>query len=175
MLTINVPSEEFWDSEKEEFVVRDAEEYEMEHSLVAVAKWEAIWHKPFLVPRHTTDEMLSYFQCMCLYDPIPLDAFSNEIVDQISKYISDQQTATRINARDDPHGATVQTAETIYATMAMANVPFECDKWNINRLLIVLKVISERNKPEKKMSNAEILAQNRELNAQRRAELHTKG
>ena len=60
------------------------------------------------------------------------------------------------------------------AMMAEAGIPFECQYWNINRLLVLLNVIEARRNP-KKMSQAEIYKQNADLNAQRKAQLNTRG
>lgn len=174
MLTLKLPEVELWDAENEQFIVVDGGTFHFEHSLRAISKWEDAYEKPFLVNQHTDSEMLDYFVCMCLED-IDKSLITSDVAAQIGDYMSAKHSATRITSRDDPSGGTIQTSETLYASMAMAGVPFECDSWNINRLLTVLKVIAERNNPPKKMSRGEILAQNRALNAQRKAALHTKG
>ena len=67
------------------------------------------------------------------------------------------------------------TNEIIYYWMITLNIPFECEKWHLNRLLTLIQVCSIKNSPKKKMSKAEILARNRELNAQRKLNIGTKG
>ena len=55
------------------------------------------------------------------------------------------------------------------------NIPKECEKWHINRLLTLIQIFSIKNSPDKKMSKNEIYKHNRELNALRRKKLGTKG
>ena len=48
MLRITIPSTEFWDEVKQEFVYTKAQTLQLEHSLVSLSKWESRWNKPFL-------------------------------------------------------------------------------------------------------------------------------
>ena len=48
MLQIDVPiTPEYWDEEKEEFVLPTYKTLQMEHSLVSLSKWESKWCKSF--------------------------------------------------------------------------------------------------------------------------------
>lgn len=56
--------------------------------------------------------------------------------------------------------------------MFSLRIPKECEEWNLNRLLTLIRVFdaknSEYNQPvNKKLNKAEIMRQNRRLNAQR--------
>ena len=51
----------------------------------------------------------------------------------------------------------------------------ECEEWFLNKLLTLIKVFSVKNSPQKKKSQAEIAAENRAINAQRRAKMNSKG
>ena len=53
-LIINIPSGEYYDEEREEFVDVKGARLKLEHSLIAISKWEAKFHKAFLVKKEKT-------------------------------------------------------------------------------------------------------------------------
>src|SRR5699024_12037141 len=57
-------------------------------------------------------------------------------------------------------------------------IDISCEHWNLNRLLVLLKVFSEKAKESdpnrKKMSQADIIARNRQLNEARKKKLNTR-
>ena len=59
MLRITIPSTEFWDEAKQEFVYTKAQTLQLEHSLVSLSKWESRWNKPFLTKQEKTLEETS--------------------------------------------------------------------------------------------------------------------
>ncbi len=59
--------------------------------------------------------------------------------------------------------------------MSMLNVPYECQKWHINRLIVLLEVCAIRNAPDKKMSKAQTASSWAKTNARNRAKFKSKG
>jgi hypothetical protein len=67
------------------------------------------------------------------------------------------------------------TAELIYYWMVAFTIPFECERWHLNRLFALIRICNIKNSKPKRMSRGEIAQRNRELNAQRRAKYGTSG
>lgn len=181
MLELNIPEQEFYDYENEEFVIREAVTLELEHSLVSLSKWESKWEIPFLTDNEKTDEQtLDYVRCMTITPDVPphtYDALTPEQHSQIGEYINSKQTATWFSDKQQKRpNREVITSELIYYWMVSLTIPFECQEWHLNRLLTLVRVCNEKNNPnKKKMSRSEMAARNRELNAQRRAQMKTEG
>lgn len=181
MLTIYVPASELWDEQKQEFISIKSQELRLEHSLVSLSKWEAKWQKPFLAKGGLApEEMLDYVRCMTLtqnVSPLVYAHLSAENIKQINQYIDSPQTATTFHNLNQPRGGQGETitSELIYYWMVSLQIPFECEKWHLNRLLTLIKVCSVKNEPSKKMSQKAVRSQNASLNAARRKRLRSKG
>ena len=179
MLTLTIPTQECWDEEKEEFVYLNQKTIQLEHSLVSLSKWEAKWHKPFLSKdQKTKEEIEDYVRYMTITQNVKPEIYKSltaEHYRQINAYIDDPMTATWFRKESRRSTSEQVTAELIYYWMIALNIPFECQKWHLNRLLTLIKVCNIKQQPEKKMSKREILANNAALNAARRAKLKTKG
>lgn len=179
MLTIVVPQCEYFDEEKSEFVHTKECTLQLEHSLLSLSKWESKWRKPFLSTDNKTDEeILDYIRCMTITQNVDKSVYyrlSRENIEKINEYINLPMTATTFSDKNGPRNNQIITNEIIYYWMISLNIPFECQKWHLNRLLTLVKVCSIKNSPPKKMSKKEISNRNRALNASRRKALGTKG
>ena len=180
MLRVTIPATEQWDEAKQEFVNTKEQTLQLEHSLVSLSKWESKWCKPFLAKEARTDEeTIDYIKCMTLtqnVDPNVYNFIPNEVRKQIMEYIEAPMTATWFNEEKQSKGSQEQiTSELVYYWMISLNVPFECQKWHLNRLLTLIKVCNIKNQPPKKMGKKALMSRNAALNAARRKQLHTKG
>ena len=181
MLEIRIDGKEFWNQEKEEFVNTKGITLRLEHSLISVSKWEAKYKRPFLSdgPK-TLQETYDYISFMSLdrnVNMTELEGITEEDYKKILDYIHDPMTATKIskNVKNKQSSNHILTSEEIYYDMTALNIPFECEKWHLNRLLTLIQIASIKNEPPKKMSKSEIYRQNAELNKSRRAKYRSKG
>ena len=180
MLTVTILGDEYFDERKQEFVYPEKLELQLEHSLVALSKWEAEFNKPFLNGTERTDEeAYGYIYAMLLTPNVPretLHRLSAENILEIDAYINLKMTATWFSEiPGQAPNREIITNELIYYWMSVLQIPQECETWHLNRLFTRIKVHSEKSAPPKKMSREAQAAQFRELNAQRRAQLGTKG
>lgn len=183
MLTITIPASktEFWDYEKEEFVYRTIikeQTLKLEHSLIALSKWESKWRKPFISSEKTDEELLDYIKCMTLnsnVDPNVYDCLSKDNIKEIVDYIHAPMTATTFRKSSGKSNREIVTSELIYYWMVTFNIPFECEKWHINRLMTLIRVCEVKNEKPKKQNRGEIMRNNAALNAARRKQLNSRG
>lgn len=181
MLSISIPQTELFDSKHNEFIYIKAQTITLEHSLVSISKWESKWHKPFFSQgkdkkKRTKEESLDYIRCMTLtqnVDPNTYLALTSENFKEIEDYVNDPMTATWFNERDKRKSANRQlTSELIYCYMFLLNIPKECEKWHINRLITLIRVCGIESQPKKKMSSSEALHHTAAMNKARRARPH---
>lgn len=181
MLRIVVPlSPEGWDEKKQEFIEPKVQVLQLEHSLVSLSKWESKWCKPFLTKEDKTyEETLDYIKFMTLTNNVKPEVYEHLTVgnvQEINNYIGAPMTATTFSEeRYGRRNQEVITSELIYYWMIALNIPFECQKWHLNRLLTLIRVCNIKNAPAKKMSKRDIMSRNAQLNAARRKQLNTKG
>jgi hypothetical protein len=182
MLRITIVGEEFYDEEKNDLFTKNDFVLELEHSLISLSKWESKFEKPFLdTAEKSSEELLWYIQCMILNDNFPRDALINlsqQNLDDIYSYIDSKQSATTFGQipemKHKSKGERI-TAELIYYWMVVFNIPFETETWHLNRLFSLIRICNMKQQKPKKMSRNEIAQRNRELNAQRKAQLGTTG
>lgn len=144
--------------------------YKFEHSLKAISKWESFYNEPFLVDgSKTQEESLYYIKCMCLTDGFTTDLIDDAAMIAINLYLTKSHTATTISNTERPINPPIVTSEILYSYLSICDIPFTSDEWNIDRLLITIQAISALKSPPKKMSQEEILEQNKKINEQRLA------
>lgn len=180
MLKITIPSREYWDEQKAEFVEIKGQTLSLEHSLVSLSKWESKWCKSFVSTKEKSfEEIIDYIKCMTLTQNVDPNIYNNLTqanIDKVHEYIGAPMTATTFS--DDKSGKAsreIITAELIYYWMIALNIPFECQKWHLNRLLTLIKVCNIKNTPPKKRSKRELMSRNAALNAARRKQMNTNG
>ena len=182
MLKVLIPKNEQYDEGKNLFIYTEERTLKLEHSLYSLSLWESKWKVPFIVEGKITDktgeQVLDYIKCMTLNrDEIPDETYSfltNEMFNEIIKYIEDPMTATTFSKRNVTsrnhvaRNAQFITSELIYSFMFSLNIPIECEHWNLNRLLTVIRCCEENNKAPEKMTKQEVMDMHRKLNQQRR-------
>jgi hypothetical protein len=179
MLNITIPAVELYDDIKEEFIIIKEQKLQLEHSLVSLSKWESKFKKPFLGKEtKSNDETIEYIKCMTITQNVNDDIYkyiTSKTLSEVSKYIEDNMTATTFNRDQKTINREIITAEIIYYWMIALNIPFECQKWHLNRLLTLINVCNLKNTPPKKMSKKDIASRNAALNAARKKSLNSEG
>ena len=179
MLKIIIPATESWHAKDEIFVYTKETSLNLEHSLISLSKWESKWKIPFLSTKNfSIEQTLDYVRFMTLNKDVPPFIYKNlgrTNMQLINNYIEDEMTATTFNNFQDIKNREVITSEIIYYWMIALNVPMECEKWHLNRLLTLINVCNIKTQKPKKMSKNEIAKRNHYLNEARKQSLNTRG
>lgn len=181
MLKITIPSSEAYNEATNEFIYTKEQTLSLEHSLVSISKWESKWHKPYLSKdAKTAEETIDYIRCMTLtqnVDPQVYYCIPESEQKKILEYIENPMTATWFSDENEKkgRGGRIVTSELLYYWMIACGIPFECQKWHLNRLITLIRVCDAENQPKKKMPKNKLLARNAKLNKARREALHTRG
>lgn len=173
MFKITIPAIERYDEINNLFIVSNAQTLTLEHSLVSLSKWESRWCKPFLSKGEKThEETIDYVKCMTTTQNVDQSVYenlTNENLEDIRRYIEADMTATTFsNDKSKTTNREVITAEIIYYWMIAMTIPFECQKWHLNRLLTLINVCNIKNAPPKKMNKRDLARKNSALNEQRK-------
>nr|DAM43243.1 MAG TPA: hypothetical protein [Caudoviricetes sp.] len=181
MLTLHVKSSTLWDEVNERFVELKGTTLKLEHSLVSISKWESKWNKVFLSKEPKTDEeAIDYIRCMTLtqnVDPIVYQCLTKEDIERVDAYIDAPMTASTVKD-ESPKGVKNReqtTSELIYYWMICYQIPFECQKWHLNRLLMLINICNVKNAPPKKRSKRDLYQRNAAINAANKKKFNTKG
>ena len=161
------------------FIHTKAVTLKLEHSLISISKWESKWCVPFFETEKTSEQVLDYIKCMTLntdVDPLVYNNLTRRDIDTINNYIAAPMTASKVTPDKRSHKQSNEyvTSELIYYWMIAYNIPVAFEKWHLNRLIMLIQICSEKNKPAEKMSRNEIVRQHRAVNQARRAKAKSK-
>lgn len=177
-LTLELPGEERFDEDTSTFISMPPCTLHLTHSLYSVSKWESVYKRSFLdSPPNTPEETMYYVECMS-EEPLPGDfmrRLDRNIQVKIAEYIADGASATHLldpPSRGGPKDS--MTSELIYWYMSQFNIPYDCDKWNLNRLLTLIKLSAAKQGGSNASASA-TAAQRAAMNKARRAKYNSKG
>lgn len=176
MKEIIVPAQELFDPKTGTFFYTKPVTLTLEHSLLSLSKWESDWEKPFIGREHTITEFNDYIRCMTLtknVDPSVYDRLTDANRKEVQAYIDRKMSAAVIHDDGTARRSTkFLTADLIYYYMVEAGIPFQpCEKWHLNRLLMLIRIISVERRSDNKMSKADSARRHAATNATRRAKL----
>lgn len=180
MLEIVVPKQEVYIEDTNEFAYLEKDQIlQLEHSLLSLSKWESRWHKAYLSKQEkSNEETVDYIRCMTITPKVNPETYkflTAENIRDITAYIEDPMTAISFRSQERQGGAIeTPTAEMIYYAMIASNIPFECQKWHLNRLLALIRVCSIKNQPPKKIGQQDLMKR-AALNELRKKRLKTRG
>lgn len=173
VLDLYVPGKEFWNSELQEFIYTKDITLHLKHSLVSLTRWEQHYKRRFLDdgPKNE-EEYRFYIQCMTLnkdVDPLVYMVLQEDDVKKVTDYLHDSMTATTLPKQNNNRTNSEKlSSELIYYYMSALNIPFECEKWFLNNLIILISIASIKNNPQEKKSKPS-WSSIRALNAARNA------
>lgn len=179
MLEITVAPREYYDEANNQFITVPEQKLVLEHSLISLSKWESKWHIEFLSDKpRTKEQQIDYIRCMTVnkgVNPMAYYGLTNKQIAQIEGYIEDPMTATRFTEERQTGKKKVITSEVIYSWMVDLGIPVEFERWHLNRLITLIRVLNNSHEPKKKMSKKDTYARYAELNAKRRAKTGSRG
>lgn len=186
MLEITIPPFDLFNEEDNTFTRMNGGFLQLEHSLISLSKWEQKWHKSFLEEDKTVEEMYDYIRCMTLNKGVSQEIYTflpSWVLEKVADYIKDPMCATTITTvgTNNSGGGKKEkiTAEIIYYWMISFGIPVEFEKWHLNRLLMLIKVIeikNSKNDPKKnKLDKKTAAAERAKLNKARRKKYNSKG
>lgn len=192
MLQLTVPAEveELWDEVNERFVYKELAKpvtLELEHSLISLSKWESTWCKRYFeCEEKTYEESKSYIKCMTIGKNVPDAVYdrimkNKDLIKQITDYIKAPMTATTFSTygKETTNGYNTDikkvSSERIYFWMIEHGIPYQFEKWHLNRLLTLIRVCNMYRSDSKKLSHAEATKRNSQINKMNRARFNSKG
>lgn len=178
-LTLKIKKQEIYLASENMFIDVPEQTVELEHSLLSLSKWESKWHIPFLnkPEERTKEQIYDYIRCMVInetdVDPSFVHGLTSTQIEEIKEYLDNKMTATTImtNYEDPnkPKKRQIVTAELLYYWISQAGFDISCERWHLNRLMMLLQVASVESQKDKKMTKGQTLVQQNALNKARRA------
>ena len=176
-LELPIPEREGLNEKTREFIHVNECTLVLMHSLISISKWESKWHKPFLDgSAHSLVEIQDYARCMCIneknIDPLVFSLLRPTEILRIKKYIDDPMSGTTFGQDDGEENHEIMSSELLYYYMIANEIPIECEKWHLNRLLALLRIcgiknkVNDPNKPKK--SQSELLTKYANMHAARK-------
>jgi hypothetical protein len=180
MLTLFIEPIELFNEETQTFQTLDGFELELEHSLVSLSKWESITKVPFLSKTDKTPEDIRlYIEAMIIspiYPPNAVGRMTQSNIDQVNAYLESSESATTFGTMPEVKGrGETITSELIYYWMVAFNIPFECERWHLNRLFSLIRICNIKNTKPKKMTARQLAERNARLNEERKQKYQTRG
>lgn len=185
MLKINIDADEYYDRNTGEFIDIEPVTLCLEHSLLAISKWEAKYCKAFLSSEKSNTEIMDYIRMMTFapedVDPNVYIYMPEDKIGEIQRYIESPMTATTFSdAKKRQESREFITSELVYYWMTANSIPFSCETWPLPRLLTLIHICGIKNNPDnykkgnKKLTSSAI-ARRKALNDARRAQHGTSG
>lgn len=180
MITIRINEVESFNETTNTFTTLPGGVFRFEHSLRAISKWEEKWCIR-LIPNFnnlTVEQLTDYLCCMCLDNGFTPVYLTKDVVNILSEYINRKHTATTFHSQKNTSskGRTPNySSEEIYAHMVLANIPFECDEWNIERLFTLLNAVSILGGPRKKMKAKDVNSMYNRINERNLKKYNSRG
>jgi hypothetical protein len=109
-------------------------------------------------------------------DPNAYNYLTNANILEINQYIDAPMTASTVpDDKTSPNSREQVTSELIYYWMIALNIPFECQKWHLNRLLMLIRICNFKNQKPKKRSKRDLYRRHAEINAANKKRFNSKG
>ena len=183
MFELVIPKGEIFNEETSKLIRFPEVRLRLEHSLHTLSKWESIWEIPFLgQTKKTEEQVLSYVDIMCGggVDQTTLSRMTRHQFGDIDKFLNAKHSATWFSDSGDQGSQNkIVTAEMFYYWMSAYNIPFECDRWPLQKLMNLIRIASiktaEQNPKKNRRPQSQMLSERAALNAKRKAELGTTG
>lgn len=156
MLILTLPrARGAFDDATASWAIREEKTVHLEHSLLAMAKWEASTKDCFISSELDASRFALYVQCMAEEEISYDEAYELLMLygSEIKDYIYEQRVARKYKKASKPvnqNGAkrapTFQPTEEIYAIMFQSGIPMQCETWHYSRLASLISYINKKNK-----------------------------